>query len=70
MVSPGLAEVVSAVTLSSTGVAANTGTAVASIVKSITKLSTIDVIRLFMTKFLLKEYICGTSLTHRLRGLA
>ena len=63
MVSPGFAEVASAVTFSCTGAAANAGTAVASIVKSITKLSTIDVIRLFMTKLLLFS-ICEAFFIH------
>ena len=62
MVSPGDASALSAVTVNDVEPAANAGTAVASIVKSITKLSTIDVIRLFMTKLLLLKFLRGVFL--------
>ena len=55
IVSPGFADVLSALTVkvhASSG-AANAGTAVANIAKTMTKQSIRDVIRLFMTKLLL-----------------
>ena len=70
IVSPGDAVVLSGTTLSCVDVigAANAGTAVASIAKTMTKQSSRDVIRLFMTKLLLKNIFAGRPYTHRISG--